>query len=186
MRVYWDQVLVGDRVPIDQVAEDVLVPTAAMLDHRGFSAELHPDNTSPTIYDYTRVTTVSPWKTMAGQYTRLGDVRRLVAVQDDQFVIARDGDELALSFDATELSPVPDGWVRTYFLKADGFSKEMDINSASPDSVGPLPFHAMSNYPYGADEHYPDTPEHRRYRQNYNTRTITRTVPELRTARDLP
>ena len=186
MRVYWDRILVGDRAPMDQVAEDVLLPMVAMLDHRGFSAELRPNNTLPTVYDYTRVTTVSPWKTMAGEYTRLGDVHRLIAAQDDQFVIARDGDELALSFDATELSPIPDGWVRTYFLKADGFTKEMDINSASPDSVGPLPFHAMSNYPYGADEQYPDTPEHRRYRQNYNTRTITRTVPELRTARGLP
>ena len=186
MRVYWDQVLVGDRAPIDKVTEDVLVPTAAMLGRRGFSAELRPDKALPTIYDYRQVTTVSPWKTMVGQYTRFGDVRRLVAVQDDQFVIARDGDELALSFDATELSPVPAGWVRTYFLKADGFSKEMDINSASPDSVGPLPFHAMSGYPYGVDEHYPDTPQHRRYRQDYNTRTITRTVPEFRTARNLP
>ena len=30
----------------------------------------------------------------------------------------------------------------------DGFSKEMDINSASPDVVLPLPYHGMKAYPY--------------------------------------
>ena len=44
---------------------------------------------------------------------------------------------------------------RTFLLYADGYSKEMDINSASPDSVAPLPFHAMSAYPYPPTEHYP-------------------------------
>ena len=36
---------------------------------------------------------------------------------------------------------------RTFLLYADGFSKEMDINSASPDAVGPLPFHGMTALP---------------------------------------
>ena len=40
----------------------------------------------------------------------------------------------------------------------------MDINSASPDSVEPLPFHAMTKYPYGPGEHYP----HREAVEKYN------------------
>jgi hypothetical protein len=32
-------------------------------------------------------------------------------------------------------------------LYADGFSKEMDLQSASPDHVEPLPFHGMLAYP---------------------------------------
>jgi hypothetical protein len=64
---------------------------------------------------------------------------------------------------------------------ADGYSKEMDINSATPDTVDPLPFHAMSGYPYRAPERYPETPAHRQYRAQYNTRTVGRPVPSLET-----
>jgi hypothetical protein len=127
-----------------------------------------PDGREPLTYDYNRVSTTSTWKTMAGRYTRAGDVRALVARTDDMFVIAKPGDEVSLSFDAApELRA---GWTRTFLLVADGFSKEMDINSASPDHVEPLPFHAMSAYPYGASEPYPDSAAYRDYRARYNTR----------------
>ena len=59
----------------------------------------------------------------------------------------------------------------------------MDINSASPDAVEPLPFHRMTGYPYGEGEHYPETPEHRRYQETYNTRAVVRSVPLVETAR---
>jgi hypothetical protein len=98
---------------------------------------------------------------------------------DDIFVIAKPGDEIALEFDAASLGTLPDGWTRTFLLRADGFSKEMDINSASPDAVEPLPFHRMTRYPYSAPEQYPDTPEHRRYRETYNTRVVVRPLPPL-------
>jgi hypothetical protein len=74
---------------------------------------------------------------------------------------------------------VPPGWTRTYLLRGDGYSKEMDVNSASPDTVEPLPFHGMSRYPYPATEHYPETPEHQAYREQFNTRRITRAIPKL-------
>ena len=38
--------------------------------------------------------------------------------------------------------------------------------------VEPLPFRAMSNYPYGPGEKYPDTPAHRDYLKRYNTRQV--------------
>ena len=116
---------------------------------------------------------------MAGSYTREGDVLDLLRATDDMFVIAKDGDEIALTFDATGIDPLPDGWTRSYLLRADGFSKEMDINSASPDTVEPLPFRAMSGYPYGPAEHYPESPEHRQYRDRYNTRTVVKQVPSI-------
>ena len=78
-----------------------------------------------------------------GRYTREGDVATLLATVDDAFVVSRPGDEVALSFDATKLPPLANGWSRTYLLHGDGFSKEMDINSASPDQAWPLPGHAV-------------------------------------------
>jgi hypothetical protein len=118
---------------------------------------------------------------MTGHYTREGDVRELLKKSDDMFVIARTGDELTLSFDATVLPQLPKGWTRTFLLYADGFSKEMDINSASPDQLAPLPFHGMKRYPYQAPESFPMTDERRAYFERYNTRVVTSQVPALET-----
>jgi hypothetical protein len=132
-------------------------------------------------YDYGRVSLASPWKAMPGRYTREGDVRELLLRSDDMFVIAKTGDQISLQFDAAALDPLPAGWTRTYFLFADGFSKEMDINSGSPHTVEPLPFHAMTRYPYQAPERYPDSPEYERYRATYNTRVVSKAIPSLDT-----
>ncbi len=183
MRIYWDQILVARAASTDDVRMTRLIPLTAQLRSRGFSAEVRPGGAEPPSYDYTRVTRASPWKTMVGRYTREGDVRELLTETDDMFVIAKAGDEIAIEFDAAAIEPLPDGWTRTFLMRADGFSKEMDINSASPDAVEPLPFHGMSGYPYTESEHYPDTPEHRRYRETYNTRAIVRSVPLVDTAR---
>ncbi len=95
------------------------------------------------------------------------------------FVVSRAGDEISLSFDASTLPALPEGWTRTFLLYADGFSKEMNIHSASPEQVAPLPFHGMKRYPYDASESYPLTPERRAYVERYNTRVVTRSLPTL-------
>ena len=84
----------------------------------------------------------SPWKTMPGRYTREGDVRALLARTDDMFVDRASRATKSRSRSTRRRPPLPAGWTRTFLLDADGFSKEMDINSASPDAVAPLPFHA--------------------------------------------
>ncbi len=176
MRIYWDQIQVGATVATDGFAQQVADPRVATLRERGFSAEVRPDGENPPGYDYTRVSSQSPWKTFAGSYTRVGDVLPLVTTADDHFVIGKPGDEVALEFDAATDVLAP-GWSRTYLLHGDGYSKEMDVNSASPDTVEPLPFHGMSGYPYPATERYPDTPDHNRYRETWNTRRVVRSVP---------
>ena len=202
MRIYWDRILAATRAPRDGVRIDRLDPMRAQLRWRGYSAVLLPDGRQPETYDYTRVESESPWKTMPGRYTREGDVRPLLTRVDDQFVVSRPGDEIAVSFDATRIRPVQPGSTRTFLLFADGFSKEMDINSASPDQVEPLPFHGMTRYPYppfdraqgrpfdgaqgrpfdgaqGRPQRYPDTPALRRYRAEYNTRIVAVPLPAL-------
>ncbi len=176
MRIYWDQILVdtSDKHPPAQIAR--LDPVRADLNWRGFSAEVTPDNREPFGYDYARVSFTSPWKVMTGRYTREGDVRELLLTSDDMFAICRPGDEISLSFDARALPPLPKGWTRTFLLYSDGFSKEMDINSASPDQLEPLPFHGMTRYPYAWPEHYPLNEARRRYIEKYNTRVVTSPV----------
>ena len=173
LRVYWDEVLV-DRSPSQATAVTTLDARTATLAWRGFSAERTPDGRLPFTYDYDRVSADAPWKVMVGRYTREGDVLPLVAGIDDRFVVAGPGDEIAVSFDAASLPTLPDGWTRTFLLFADGFTKEMNLHSSSPDTLEPLPFHGMRAYPYAAPETYPSTPEHERYRVEYNTRMLRR------------
>jgi hypothetical protein len=95
------------------------------------------------------------------------------------FVISQPGDEIALVFDGSKLPPLPAGWKRTFLLYADGFSKEMDVNSASPDQVAPLPYHGMKEYPYPLPGSYPMDQAHRAYMERYNTRIVARPLPNI-------
>ena len=156
-----------------------LDPIGAHLRWRGFSRETTPDGREPLGYDYEQISFTSPWKVMPGRYTREGDVRELLLQSDDMFVISRPGDEISLSFDARKLPPVRPGWNRTFLFYADGFSKEMDINSASPDQVLPLPFHGMTKYPYADPEKYPMTAARRAYIDKYNTRLVTTQISSI-------
>ncbi len=183
LRVYWDQILVDASAPA-QYSVVRLHPLDAALEWRGFSAEIAAEGRALPTYDYDRVSPVSSWKTLPGRYTRMGDVRPLLTARDDRFVVSAPGDEIALSFDASSLgasrlAPLRTGWTRTFLLYADGFSKEMNIHSASPDRLGPLPFHAMREYPYRPPAHYPRTPAHERYQSEYNTRVIGGPLPPM-------
>jgi hypothetical protein len=179
MRILWDQILVdtsGGDFPVRLTRLD---PAAASLRWRGFSRATTPDGREPYGYDYAQVSYASPWKVMPGRYTRVGDVRALLLAADDMFVVSRPGDEIGLSFDAGALPPLPVGWARTFLLYAAGYSKEMDINSASPDAVAPLPFRGMSKYPYSPPEAYPLTRARRAYLERYNTRFVAAELPAI-------
>jgi tetratricopeptide (TPR) repeat protein len=180
MRIYWDQILLASAIDINPLRPKRHNPFAAILRHRGFSREVRPEGSEPPLYDYDDVSSESPWKVMPGLYTREGDVRPLLSRSDDMFVIAKPGDEIAVSFDASADRSLSAGWTRTFLLKADGFSKEMDLNSASPDRVEPLPFHRMSRYPYASTERYPASQSHKQYLERYNTRRVRSALPSLR------
>jgi tetratricopeptide (TPR) repeat protein len=179
MRVYWDRIAVGiDNHRVSPIVTR-LEPAGATLRWRGFSAERTPDGREPFAYDYDDVRPQSPWKVLPGRYTRVGDVRELLTATDDFFVVSRPGDEIALGFDASALAPLPQGWTRTFLLYASGYSKEMDLNSSSPDVLGPLPFAAMKSYPYAAADGPPPTPARQRYLDHFLTRIVARPVPPI-------
>ena len=140
MRIYWDQIQVASRdrglTLTGGVVTTRLDPIAADLRWRGFSAEATKDE--PFTYDYARVNTTSPWKVMPGRYTREGDVRELLRATDDMFVVSRPGDEIALSFDASALPPLPAGWTRTFLLYSDarrGFCGKNGFHRSSTTSI---------------------------------------------------
>jgi cytochrome c-type biogenesis protein CcmH/NrfG len=180
MRVFWDQVRVADGGDTPTAIERLPVATAE-LRMRGFSAAIRRAGATTIDFDYDRVSTALPWKQMPGRYTRFGDVRPLLATSDDRFVVCHPGDEIALTFDARALPPLPAGWTRTFLLHADGFSKEMNLHSASPDVVAPLPFHGMSGYPYTLESAPSRSEDFLEYVEAYNTRVVSRTAPLLET-----
>ena len=179
MPIYWDQILVDTSGGTAPRSATTLDAASATLVWRGFSAETSPDGREPRGADYHTVSATSPWKTFAGAYTREGDVRELLRTTDDMFVISRPGDEIALSFDAAAAPALREGWRRTFLLYADGFSKEMNIRSATPDSLGPLPFHGMTRYPLPGGEHYPRDEARARYLEHHNTRIVPRSIPSI-------
>ncbi|HWH50998.1 MAG TPA: hypothetical protein VN651_05610, partial [Gemmatimonadaceae bacterium] len=58
------------------------------------------------------------------------------------------------------------------FIYSDGWIKDADLNTADGGSAEPLPFHAMTSYPYPASERYPSDAEHAGYLDRYETRRL--------------
>ena len=180
MCIYWDQVLVESGSPRRDYRVHRLKPEQTDLHFLGFPEFHSPDGRSPKIYAYDRAAPTAQWKVHIGGYTRYGDVKSLLQEQDDMFVITRSGDEVEAFFDVGNLPRLDPGWVRDYLVYVDGFGKDMDVNSAEPDSVGPLPFHRMSAYPYAPGERYPDDEAHQRYLREWNTRLEERWYAQAR------
>lgn len=182
--VYWDEIFLGeDPAPPEVHRQDVPL-VSARLHFRGFSAtRIHPERKQPDTFFYDAVSANSFWNPTSGLYTRYGDVLPLAGKIDDRLVIMGSGDEMLLRFDAAALPPPPAGWSRDFLLKVDGWAKDRDPNTAFSTTVEPLPFHAMSRYPYPAGEHFPDDPAHQAWRREYNTRPALKLIRPLEASR---
>ena len=150
---------------------------SADLSYRGFSAPTRPAPNGPHTFDYRRTSAESPWLPFPGRYTRFGDVRELLADVDDRQVVIGPGDEIRVLFDARHLPPPAPGHVRTVFLESFGWDKDADRNTWKADSNLPLPFRAMSGYPFAPGETYPRTPELDAYRAEWLTRVVGPETP---------
>lgn len=176
-KTFWDKVAVDTSLPNSNLKQIEIPPLHASLRERGFSEEVITNGMISA--NYNKVFNDGRWKYFAGKYTRFGDVKPLLGAIDDTFVISKTGDELVLSF--TGMPEPPAGRKYTFLLYADGYSKEMDINSGSPESVFPLPFKGMAKYPYGSDERFPLIGEKQRIYDEYNTRIVRNTLPRIET-----
>lgn len=176
-KTYWDKIAVDTSA--QKTIETTELKTAQSdLRERGFSEEIRYGALITANYD--KVLNDGRWKYFSGSFTRTGAVAPLLEAVDDVFVVSKTGDELVLSFDA--LPDLPANRKRTFLLFADGYSKEMDINSGSPDAVFPLPFKRMNKYPYDENERFPMTAEKRRIYDEYTTRTVKGFLPRLETS----
>lgn len=190
--VYWDEVFLGESSSPPPARLTALPAAVADLRFRGFSRPvIDAARRQPEEFDYQHWMAVSSWNPTPGLYTRYGDVRPLLERVDDELVILGSGDELSLRFAGGpgggggrggRLPALPPGWRRDFLLDVDGWAKDADPNTAFSQSVEPLPFHAMSAYPYPDSERFPDDAAHRRWRQAYNTRPALRLLRPLAAA----
>jgi tetratricopeptide (TPR) repeat protein len=179
--LYWDEIFVGDTAAAPQAGLTRLHPNVADLRHRGFSGVVvHPQRLQPESFVYSERQPLSMWNPTPGRYTRFGDVRRLLGEIDDMMVVFGAGDELALSFDAAALPPLAEGWERDFILYVDGWCKDGDANTAFSQTVEPLPYHGMPQYPYFEPHRFPRSGQHRRYVEHYQTREALRLIQPLR------
>ncbi|HEX2163057.1 MAG TPA: CRTAC1 family protein, partial [Thermoanaerobaculia bacterium] len=179
--VYWDEIYLSTDTGAAEARLTRLSPAAADLRFRGFSRLIqHPERKQPEWFVYGERRLASTWNPTPGLYTRYGAVRELLEATDDRFAIFGSGDEVALSFDAGALPPVPEGWRRDFLLYVVGWAKDGDANTAHSQTVGPLPYAAMPGYPYAAPHGYPETEEHRRYLEEWVTRPALELVRPLR------
>ena len=175
MQIYWDQAFVSSDVSTAPVSVTELKPVSADLHFRGYSRTYRRGGRyGPYWFAYDEVSREHPWRPIEGAFTRYGDVLPLLKSPDDMFVILAPGDEATVEFDAASAKPLPPGWKRDFLLYTDGWIKDADMNTAFGNTVGPLPFHAIKQYPYATGESYPTDAAHQQYLREYNTRTTRR------------
>ncbi len=178
--VYWDEIYLSDNAAPPPAPLTPLDPATADLRFRGFSpVRVDPGRRQPETFSYAHPRPASFWNPTPGMYTRYGQVDELLREADDRFVIMGSGDELRLEFDATRFPALPIGWKRDFLLLVDGWAKDRDANTAFSQTVEPLPFHRMTQYPYPSSERYPEDKAHREYRERYNNRPALRLIRPL-------
>ncbi len=180
--VYWDEIFLGTDPGTPSMWRTDIRAESAKLHFRGFSeVVIHPERKQPErfVYEHVRPLHRWNWNPTPGLYTRYGDVRPLLEAVDNLLVIMGSGDELQLRFDATRLPELATGWKRDFLLFVDGWAKDGDANTAFSQTVEPLPFHGMPQYPYAAPYAYPSDGVHTRYREFYNTRPALRLIRAL-------
>ena len=174
MEIYWDHIFFAPKVSGRKSRLTPLPVLSAELHHRGFSKTYRKGGRyGPHWFDYSNVSIEPKWRDLIGNYTRYGDVLPLLSAADDQYVIINSGDEIMLELDANPMPKLAPGWSRDFVIYTVGWIKDGDLNTAHGKTVAPLPFHAMTAYPYGPEDRYPGDPVHQAYQKKYNTREVT-------------
>jgi tetratricopeptide (TPR) repeat protein len=148
--IYWDSAGLFGKTDASQTRQTILPPSRTDLHWRGFSEFLSLPPSLPLTPDYNRLKSAPPWRrTPSGWCTRYGPVDDLLKKRDDALVLLNGGDELALSFDATRLPPLPQNFTRDIFLYVVGWDKDADFHVGQGWQVTPLPFSSMDDQSYG-------------------------------------
>ena len=173
MEIYWDELFFSSGKSDAPVVVTAMEPASADLHYRGFSRMYRKGGRyGPHWFDYGEVSEERKWNDLEGNYTRYGDVRELLEASDNRYVISNAGDEMSVQFSAAELPELKKGWKRDYLIHSVGWVKDGDMNTATGNTVDPLPYHGMESYPPAEGRSYPDDRELQEYNRQFNTRLV--------------
>lgn len=161
-KTYWDSILLDttDDAPVTLTELPLL---SADLQPHGFNFHAGIGE----LFEYVYGEAMEPARyRLPGYYTKFGDVTPLLDEIDDMFVIFGGGDEITMRFAVPDDAPA--NTTRRYLFLSDGYYKTLKEDISK--TVEPLPFAAMSNFPYPDTESYPTDAEHEAYRSEWNTR----------------
>lgn len=164
LEIYWDRIAWAIGRPDVTVERRVLPLRHADLQYRGFSRTVQPNPSVPERPLYELAGTAPRWRDLEGHYTRFGDVRPLLGLVDDRYVILNAGDELLMRF-AAAAAPAG-GMVRDFVFTGDGWVKDGDFNTSFSRTVLPLPTHASGRYDT-APRTLQDDPVYQRHRRDF-------------------
>ena len=170
LQIYWDQALIDNSLPEQNVRTTEVPLAAARLHFHGYPRADESRFPGDLHYTYENVSLTGPYARHIGSYTRYGNVLPLLKAADDKFVVFGSGEEVVLDFDPSSLPKLPTGWKRDYLFYANGFVKDMDFYAADAFTVDPLPFHKMGIYPQPPELQYPLDLSSFEYLLEYNTR----------------
>ena len=174
MEIYWDYIFFTGSLSDSPVVTSSMNPVSAEIHYRGFSKSFRKGGRyGPHWFDYKNPDKTRKWRDLTGNYTRYGDVLSLIKESDNKYIISNAGDETTIKFDVASLPALKKGWKRDFLVHSVGWVKDGDLNTATGNTVLPLPFHGMKSYPPQAGESYHETPELRQYLREYNTRLVT-------------
>ena len=172
MEFYWDHVFFTSDEPQAEIETTELALVSADLHERGYSKVVPNLQYGPEQFLYDEVSQLPKWPPMHGAFTRLGDVTELLAQRDDRLLVIGAGDEVTVKFRVPD-RPLPAGWTRDFLLYNAGWEKDGNVLTVLGQTVEPLPFQAMTAYPWPPDERGPDSPAYREYLRKYQTRRQT-------------
>lgn len=171
--IRWDRAFFASGEESAPLRQSELPLVGAYLRLHGVSEPYYEVPDGPDMRRYDRLLYPpgeDPRGPIPGAYTRLGECSPLLRAVDDRYAIIGYEDEIRLTFEGAGLPPLPPGWKRDFAFITDGWTKDSDPNTVAGQTVEPLPFHGMKRYPYSGDEAPPDTPAHRKWRREWNTR----------------
>ncbi len=169
--IHWDSASLCTKADASQNTVTMLGPDRADLHWHGFGEYSALPGWLPLTPQYDRTCATPPWRrTPAGWCTRYGPVDGLVAEKDNALVVMNGGDELALSFAASRLSPKHPGFERDFFLYVVGWEKDADFHVGEGWRVEPLPFLGMDDQAYGREARPPQLDS--TWIRKYNTRWV--------------
>jgi hypothetical protein len=160
-KTYIDSILLDTTADVPVTITELPLQSAELTAH-GFNFKTGAGE----LYDYLYGEPFQPARyKLPGYYTKFGDVTPLLGEVDDKFVIFGGGDQITLRYE-----PPATSWAgtRRYLFFSDGYYKTLKEDISH--TVEPLPFAAMSNFPYPMTESYPTDEDHTIYRLEWNTR----------------